>query len=104
MSDRSEAGVCLDLVVAPFTEFSYVQDDSLSKDNFSVEMSATDSELRFQSSRIAILSMIRSWTGLLLLCDLKRQNASISPLNAIINTLLLKHPKIRVSKTEKGLL
>jgi hypothetical protein len=99
---RAKANVSLDLVVAPFTEFHYVHnDDSNARGGDSSAGTARgDREHRFQCAYQVILSLLRSWTGLIHLANPKIRKA-ITPLQAVVDTLYLPNPEIRVSTDEK---
>lgn len=84
-STRNIAGVRLECLAAPYCDFTYrlgIMDKN--KD-------ARD--LRFTCSRLALLSVLRSWTGVIEFCDPKRP----SGLKAIVDVLYLNQLEVRVS-------
>jgi rapamycin-insensitive companion of mTOR len=81
---RSIAGVRLDCLAAPYCDFTYrlgIMDKN--KD-------ARD--LRFKCSRLALLSVLRSWAGTLEFCN---PNNNASGLKAIIDILYLNQLEVR---------
>lgn len=82
---RNIAGVRLDCLAAPYCDFTYrlgIMDKN--KD-------ARD--LRFTCSRLALLSVLRSWAGIIEFCDPNRP----SGLKAIVDVLYLNQLEVRVS-------
>ena len=90
---RYKANVNLGVIVAPFTEFSYIHQFANDKLDFSEER-----EKRFKCAEQAFLSTMRSWSGLTQMCQ-PRTSAVAGPSNlqAVIDVLYLKNNEVRVS-------
>ena len=102
-STRSLCNFRLGVVVAPFTEFRYVHSShTLSGGGGGNTATATadqeEREFRFQSSETAILCLVRSWTGLMLLIEPDKNG--VSHLQALTDILYLDNFKVRVSAME----
>merc|ERR1719295_1494401 len=97
-STRSLCNFRLGVVVAPFTEFRYVHSShTLSGGGGGNTATATadqeEREFRFQSSETAILCLVRSWTGLMLLIEPDKNG--VSHLQALTDILYLDNFKVR---------
>uniref|UniRef100_A0A0K2V7N4 Rapamycininsensitive companion of mTORlike [Saccoglossus kowalevskii] n=1 Tax=Lepeophtheirus salmonis TaxID=72036 RepID=A0A0K2V7N4_LEPSM len=88
---RSMANINLGVVITPFTEFRYIHNWFSQKVPTPSE-ALEDKQMRFQCSQQAILSLLRSWPGLLQLCNLSSKN---SPLKALIDILYLSNSEVR---------
>ncbi len=111
---RSEAGVCLEAVAAPFTEFRYIHDDpqlpevtaETDKDGRAAAVAAghpalsrtgeADREMRFMCGKFSLLSLASSWTGVGIITR-KRRPDERSALHSLVETLYLPNARIRVS-------
>lgn len=80
---RSIAGVRLDCLAAPYCDFTY-RAGIMNKNK-----DARD--LRFTCSRLALLSILRSWSGIIEFCDPSRA----SGLKAIVDILYLNQLEVR---------
>lgn len=82
---RSIAGVRLDCLAAPYCDFTY-RLGIMDKNKHA-------RDLRFTCSRLALLSVLRSWAGTLEFCDPNKP----SGLKAIVDVLYLNQLEVRVS-------
>lgn len=82
---RNISGVRLDCLAAPYCDFTY-RIGIMDKNKHA-------RELRFTCSRLALLSVLRSWAGLLEFCDPNKP----SGLKAIVDVLYLNQLEVRVS-------
>lgn len=104
-STRLMAGVRLDCLAAPYCDFTYrlgimdknklvvahhVYVDSLSLFSYFFRDAR---DLRFTSSRLALLSVLRSWAGTIEFCDPNKP----SGLKAIVDVLYLNQREVRVN-------
>lgn len=88
---RVKANVNLGVVVAPFTEFSYIHQFGIVNNEDLIE----EREKRFKCSEQAFLSTMRSWAGMIQLCQ--PRPVGPSHLQAVIDILYLKDNEVRVS-------
>ncbi|XP_017064890.1 rapamycin-insensitive companion of mTOR [Drosophila eugracilis] len=80
---RNICGVRLDCLAAPYCDFTYRQ---------GIQDKNKDArELRYTSCRLALLSVLRSWTGTLEFCDPSKP----SGLKAIVDALYLNQVEVR---------
>lgn len=84
---RNISGVRLDCLAAPYCDFTY-RLGIMDKNKHA-------RDLRFTCSRLAILSVLRSWPGTLEFCDPNKP----SGLKAIVDVLYLNQVEVRVSIT-----
>lgn len=82
---RSIAGVRLDCLAAPYCDFTY-RLGIMDKNKHA-------RDLRFTCSRLALLSVLRSWAGTIEFCDPNKP----SGLKAIVDVLYLNQLEVRVS-------
>lgn len=82
---RNIAGVRLDCLAAPYCDFTY-RLGIMDKNKHA-------RDLRFTCSRLALLSVLRSWPGTLEFCDPNKP----SGLKAIVDVLYLNQIEVRVS-------
>ena len=89
---RLKAKVNLGVVVAPYTEFTYIHQHSSSIER---QEFLEEREKRFKCAEQAFLSTMRSWSGLCQLC----QSRQIGPshLQAVVDILYLNNNEVRVS-------
>ena len=89
---RLKAKVNLGVVVAPYTEFTYIHQHSSSIER---QEFLEEREKRFKCAEQAFLSAMRSWSGLCQLC----QSRQIGPshLQAVVDILDLNNNEVRVS-------
>ena len=90
---RARANVNLGVVVAPFTEFTYIHhftSPSMEKQDILEER-----ERRFKCAEQALLSTMRSWSGFIQLCQARPTGPS--HLQAIVDILYLKNNDVRQS-------
>nr|AAQ22398.1 SD16537p [Drosophila melanogaster] len=80
---RNICGVRLDCLAAPYCDFTYRQSI--------VDKNKDARELRYTSCRLALLSVLRSWTGTLEFCDPSKP----SGLKAIVDALYLNQIEVR---------
>lgn len=81
---RNMSGVRLDCLAAPYCDFTY-RLGIMDKNKHA-------RDLRFTCSRLALLSVLRSWPGTLEFCDPSKQ----SGLKAIVDVLYLNQIEVRV--------
>ncbi|XP_075155173.1 rapamycin-insensitive companion of Tor isoform X2 [Haematobia irritans] len=80
---RNISGVRLDCLAAPYCDFTY---------RLGIMDKNKDArELRYTSCRLALLSVLRSWTGTIEFCDPSKP----SGLKAIVDALYLKQTEVR---------
>lgn len=82
---RNISGVRLDCLAAPYCDFTY-RLGIMDKNKHA-------RDLRFTCSRLALLSVLRSWPGILEFCDPNKP----SGLKAIVDVLYLNQMEVRVS-------
>lgn len=80
---RSIAGVRLDCLAAPYCDFTYRAGI--------MDKNKDARDLRFTCSRLALLSILRSWSGIIEFCDPSRA----SGLKAIVDVLYLNQLEVR---------
>lgn len=80
---RSIAGVRLDCLAAPYCDFTYRAGI--------MDKNKDARDLRFTCSRLALLSILRSWSGIIEFCDPSRA----SGLKAIVDILYLNQLEVR---------
>lgn len=83
---RELAAVDLHCVAAPYCDFHYRHGW--------MDKNRDERELRFNCSRLALLSILRSWPGILHFCS----PTNPSGLKAIVDVLYLNQLEVRVSK------
>ena len=94
---RPLANVQLHNVVAPFLEFRYIHNDRRGgREN--EEGSGNDRDFRRDCGRQALLSLLRSWTGLLHLAE-EQQQQQFSPLMSLVGILHSPSKDVRVRKS-----
>ena len=80
------------------TEFRYVHNEG---NSFGGQLQSSDQNddraHRFQCSRFSLLSLLRSWTGLIHLSNPLKSRGYTSPIKAMINVLYLSDEQTRVS-------
>ncbi|XP_046400699.1 rapamycin-insensitive companion of mTOR isoform X2 [Ischnura elegans] len=86
---RKEAHVCLHALAAPYCDFHYRH--SGSSGNSVADKNREDREMRFNCSRLALLSVLRSWPGVFQFCYPK----NTSGLRSIIDILYLRQLDVR---------
>ncbi|KAG8226637.1 hypothetical protein J437_LFUL005288 [Ladona fulva] len=82
---RREANVCLHTLAAPYCDFHYRHTGGAPDKN------REDREMRFNCSRLALLSVLRSWPGVLQFCC----PSNMSGLRSIVEILYLRQLDIR---------
>ena len=89
---RPKANVNLGVVVAPFTEFTYIHHFSSSSSTEKQDM-LEERERRLKCAEQALLSTIRSWSGFIQLC----QPRAVGPshLQAVVDILYLNNNEVR---------
>lgn len=111
---RNICGVRLDCLAAPYCDFTYrlgIMDKNkyvatsqskagLHLTNLPPPFCRDARELRYTSCRLALLSVLRSWTGTLEFCDPSKP----SGLKAIVDALYLNQVEVRVSRLNSYLL
>ena len=101
---RSHAKVQLGIVVAPFTEFRYVHNANAPSiivgagpgpgASHEIRDPGEERDFRFECAETAILSMMRSWPGLLQMTEPGAKNG-VSHLQALIDILYLENSYVR---------
>lgn len=91
---RPQANVNFGMIVAPFTEFTYIHQFSATTDKQEI---SEERAQRFKCAEQAFLSAMRSWSGLIQLCQPKLVGPS--NLQAVIEILYLNSHEVRVSHT-----
>lgn len=91
---RPQANVNFGMIVAPFTEFTYIHQFSSTNDK--QEMSEERAQ-RFKCAEQAFLSAMRSWSGMIQLCQPKLVGPS--NLQAVIDILYLNSHEVRVRQS-----
>ncbi|XP_069677672.1 rapamycin-insensitive companion of mTOR isoform X2 [Periplaneta americana] len=76
---RSQTGICLQSLAAPYCDFQ------------NSDRTREEREVQFHCSRIALLSVLRSWPGLLHFCHPN----NTSGLRSLVNVLYLKQLEVR---------
>ncbi len=98
---RPKANVNLGVVVAPFTEFSYIHSNlgglALNAPTEKIDV-IEERQKRLKCAEQAFLSTMRSWSGLLQLCQ--PRTVGPSHLQAVVDILYLKNNEVRVSFLE----
>lgn len=91
---RWKANVNLGVIVAPFTEFNYIHQFKHNNQADKIE-ALEEREKRFKCAEQAFLSTMRSWSGLIQLCQPRLVGPS--HLQAVIDIMYLKNNQVRVS-------
>ncbi|XP_071443779.1 rapamycin-insensitive companion of mTOR isoform X2 [Hetaerina americana] len=86
---RKEAHVCLYALAAPYCDFHYRH--SGGSGNHLADKNREDREMRFNCSRLALLSVLRSWPGVLQFCCPN----NTSGLRSLIDILYLRQLDVR---------
>ena len=98
---RNAAKVQLDSIVSPFTGFRYIHSDKASAEA-GQGGAASEAEHHFNCAHQAILSTLRSWTGILhLFRIIERSGGDVivtSPMNSLVEVLNLNLPEKRVCR------
>ena len=89
---RPKANVNLGVVVAPFTEFTYIHHFSSSSSTEKQDM-LEERERRLKCAEQALLSTIRSWSGFVQLCQ--PRPVGPSHLQAVVDILYLNNNEVR---------
>ncbi|XP_021912957.1 rapamycin-insensitive companion of mTOR isoform X2 [Zootermopsis nevadensis] len=77
---RSQAGICLQSLAAPYCDF-----------HLNSDRNRDEREVQFHCSRLVLLSVLRSWPGILHFCH----PANSSGLRSLVNILYLKQLEVR---------
>ena len=96
--NRDMASIRLDVVVAPFTEFRYVHEElqpSVLGNMSAADAAEEDRKFRFTCAHQVVLTMLRSWSGLMHLAD-PSARLGRSPLQSLIDILYLAQTETRV--------
>lgn len=86
-STRNQAAIDLNSIAAPYCDFHFRK---VLKEQ---EKNVDERESRFNSSRLALLSILRSWSGILHFCGPSNQ----SGLRAMVQVLYFNQLEVRVS-------